>query len=82
MVGVDGINTKIIKSIIDVTLEPLVDIVNNILLGEIFEIFPNELQISKIIPINSKGAIQSIENYRPISILLVRANIIEMVIHN
>lgn len=77
--GADGLNTKVIKSVIYEILDPIVNITNNILLSGIF---PDELKIAKIIPIYKKGTTQSVENYRPIAILPILSKIIEKVIYS
>ena len=43
-------------------------------------IFPDSLKIVKIIPLYKKGDINSITNYRPISLLLTLSKIFERVI--
>ena len=45
-------------------------------------IFPDSLKIAKIIPLYKKGDINSITNYRPVSLLLTLSMIFERVIFN
>ena len=45
-------------------------------------IFPDGLKIAKIIPLYKKGNINSITNYRPISLLSTLSNVFQRVIFN
>ena len=45
-------------------------------------IFPDSLKIAKIIPLYKKGNINSITNYRPISLLPTFSKVFERVIFN
>ena len=68
-----------IKYIKNEIIEPLTLIIN-----QMFEsgIFPDSLKIAKIIPIYKKGDINSITNYRPISLLPTLSKVFERVIYN
>jgi hypothetical protein len=45
------------------------------------ETFPNLMKIAKVWPIHKGGEKQEISNYRPISILPVFSNILEILTH-
>ena len=59
-----------------------------IILSKIFKasleeaVFPKKFKIAKVIPIFKKGDKQNIENYRPISILLVFSKVLEHIMYN
>ena len=59
--------------------KPLSLIINQMLESGIF---PDDLKIAKIIPLYKKGNINSITNYRPISLLPTLSNVFERVIFN
>ena len=75
--GYDGLSNKIIKTIKNEISKPLTLIINQMITSGIF---PDDLKIAKIIPLYKKGDINSITNYRPISLLPTLSNIFERVI--
>ena len=77
--GYDMFSNKIIKAIKNEISKPLTLIIN-----QMFEsgIFPDSLRIAKIIPLYKKGNINSITNYRPISLLPTLSKVFERVIFN
>ena len=75
--GYDGLSNKIIKTIKNEISKPLTLIINQMITSGIF---PDYLKIAKIIPLYKKGDINSITNYRPISLLPTLSKIFERVI--
>ena len=63
--GYDGISNKMLKYIYKIS-KPLTLNINQMLDSGIF---PSRLNISKILPIFKKGDVNSLNNYRPISLL-------------
>lgn len=74
-----GINTELIKSVLNIILVPLTKCINSCL-GE--GIFPDSLKHSKVIPILKKGCINDPNNFRPISIVPTIGKIYEAIIKN
>jgi len=64
--GFDEIPIRILKCSIHSIAEPLLVIINNSIQNGVF---PDVLKIAKICPIFKNGDKQTIENYRPISML-------------
>ena len=64
--GNDGISTMLLKHLAPVLYKPLTFIINQSLLTGIF---PDKLNLAKVIPLYKKDNTHLIENYRPISIL-------------
>ena len=77
--GYDMFYNKIIKAIKNEISKPLTLIINQMLESGIF---PDSLKIAKIIPLYKKGNINSITNYRPISLLPTLSKVFERVIFN
>lgn len=77
--GYDQISVKILKSFPTPTLHTYVDIINNIISTCIY---PNELKISKIIPIYKSGKKDNMSNYRPIHILPTFSKLIESLLYD
>lgn len=71
------LNLEIILSVSDYLQDPLLLLFNNCVAHGIF---PDCFKVSKIIPIFKKGDKQSVENYRPISIIPVVAKIFEKLV--
>ena len=67
------------KTIKNKISKPLTLIINQMLESGIF---PDSLKIAKIIPLYKKGNINSITNYRPISLLPTLSKVFERVIFN
>jgi hypothetical protein len=77
--GIDMVTKKGITTLIDLIGTKIVKITNNILASGIY---PEELKVAKIIPLYKKGAHDSANNYRPISLLSVFSKILEKIIKN
>lgn len=74
--GIDGFSIKLIKSVLDEIIEPLVYIINlSFERGE----FPSKLKTGLVSPILKKGDSTKMENYRPITVLSTFSKIIERV---
>lgn len=77
--GIDGINTKILKN---------TKIVTSVILSNIFQqslssgVVPQDWKVGKVIPIPKKGNSYSPKNYRPISLTSVCSKIMEHVIYS
>ena len=77
--GYDMFSNKIIKAIKNEISKPLTLIINQMLESGIF---PDSLEIAKIIPLQIKGNVNSITNYRPMSLLPNLSKVFESVIFN
>ena len=76
--GYDEIPAHILKQNTILYIKPLTHLVNSSINKGIF---PDELKIAKVIPIFKSGNKESIENYRPISILSVFTKVFEKVMY-
>ena len=74
--GPDGLDTKLLKLVKHDLISPITNIVNQTLSTGIF---PDRLNIAKVIPIYKKGDSLLAENYRPISLLSSLSKIFEKV---
>ena len=72
-----GINTQIIKTLKNIIVFPLTNLINQCIK---YNIFPTVLKIAKVIPIYKKGDKDDASNYRPISLLPIIAKIIEKIL--
>ena len=77
--GMDGISSKLTKSVIDCIVCPLTHIFN-LSLSE--GVIPDNLKVAKVIPIFKSGDEQLLNNYRPISLLPVFSKLLEKVVFN
>jgi hypothetical protein len=77
--GYDDILEHIVKQCIQAITKPLTHIFN-ISFRE--AIFPDQWKLAKVKPLYKKGYKQNIQNYRPISILLVFAKLLEKLMLN
>ena len=75
----DNIPISIIKKTLDYISYPLLSIINLFLSTGVF---PDRLQISKIIPIFKSDNVSLAQNYPPISILLAFSKIFEGAVYN
>jgi hypothetical protein len=73
----DGISTKLLKSIIDVICIPLAHIFKTSLETGIF---PNKFKYSRIVPIYKSGDPKSCDNYRPIALVSAISKILEKIV--
>ena len=69
--GLDGISSKLIKIIEPAIIKPLTLLINQVLNTGIF---PDELNIAKVIPIFKKDYPTLLKNYRPIYLLSTISN--------
>lgn len=76
--GLDGISTKVIKSIKELIITNLTNCLNK-LLSE--GVFPDTLKVAKVSPIYKSGSKTDPGNYRPISVLPVISKIFEKILH-
>ena len=75
--GHDEISNKIIKSAKNALIQPLMLIINQMLMtGE----FPSDLKISRVKPLFKSGDASLFSNYRPISLLPSFSKIFEYII--
>ena len=70
-----GLNSKIIKSVINEIVYPLTKLINLCIKDSLY---PSVLKIARVIPIYKKGPIDQISNYRPISIVPIFSKVFEM----
>ena len=75
--GLDGISSKLIKIIEPAIIKPLTLLINQVLNTDIF---PDELNIAKVIPLFKKYYSTLLKHYRPISLLSTIAKVIEKMI--
>lgn len=72
-----GLNSQVLKSVIDILVIPLTKIINLCFKdGK----FPQALKITKIIPIHKKGSVKEPCNFRPVAIVPVISKVIELAI--
>lgn len=78
-VGTDDVAVKALKAVANEISEPL-----QILIEASMETgtFPTSLKTAKVIPIFKKGDRESIENYRPVSVLSAFSKVFERVLYN
>lgn len=69
------INVKLIKSIINLIVVPLTDLINLCIKNNVF---PDVLKLSKVIPVHKSGSKDDLNNYRPISLVPILAKIFEV----
>ena len=77
--GPNSISSKILKNNKDVPFKPLCDLINLVFVSETF---PQQLKITKIIPVYKKGNPLDYTNYRPVSLLSNLGTLIEKLIHS
>ena len=76
--GYDGISNQFLKSIKHAITTPLAKIFNlSISTGE----FPENMKLAEVIPLFKKGALDIMENYRPISLLITLSKLLEKCIY-
>ena len=77
--GHDDIPIRIIREVIVNIIEPVTHICNIMLKSGIF---PNQLKITKVVPLYKSKDKQNVANYRPISILPAFSKIAEKLIYS
>lgn len=77
-VGPDCIPSRILKLSAETLSAPLAHVIN---MSFSKGIFPDALKIAKVIPIHKKGKHDSVDNYRPISLLSNIGKVFEKVIY-
>ena len=77
-VGHDNICSKILIAIADEIVKPLAHCIN---LSFSTGIVPKGMKLARIMPIFKTGAVNTLSNYRPISILPTISKIYERVMH-
>ena len=76
--GYDGISNRFLKSVKHAIITPLTKIFNlSISTGE----FPENMKLAEVIPLFKKGALDIMENYRPISLLITLSKLLEKSIY-
>jgi hypothetical protein len=77
-VGVDGFQTRVVKSVSEYIAEPLVHVFNQSFEnGE----FPDRLKLAKVVPVFKSDDKLSVNNYRPISLLSVFSKVLEKLMY-
>ena len=76
--GIDGISNNLLKKIINVIKGPFCYVVNTSLL---YGIFPKDIKVAKVIFLLKFGDQSCVENYRPISLLLVLSKVLEKTVY-
>ena len=77
--GFDGISSQLLKSLKPALTQSLRLITNQILTTGIF---PDKLNIAKVVPIYKKGENTQLCNYRPISLLTAISKVIEKIMYS
>ena len=72
--GIDNINNKTLKTLVEHITEPLVHIFNNCIE---MAIWPDELKMAEVIPIHKSKEKHIATNYRPISLISNLGKILE-----
>ena len=76
--GLDKISAKLLCECADLIAESLCTIFNQ----SIVSVFPDEWKLSKVIPSFKQGNRSDLNNYRPISVILVVAKVFERIIYD
>ena len=76
--GYDGITNFLLKNVVNEIISPLTYILNQSLSnGKV----PDKMKIAKVVPIFKKGHKESLNNYRPISLLTTISKILERLVY-
>lgn len=76
--GFDGISNTFVKDNIDTLAHPLTHVMN-LSLSEAY--VPNDMKLSKVIPLYKKGSKLIMSNYRPVSLLPVISKVLEKIVY-
>jgi len=76
--GPDGISNRILKECADSLSNPLSRLFN---LSFVQGRFPTPWKLANVVPIYKKGDRQSVNNYRPVSLLCTTSKVIERIVH-
>lgn len=74
--GFDDLSTKLVRQLKDVLVSPMTIIINQSLKSGTF---PELMKIARVIPLYKKGDSESVDNYRPVSILPALSKILEKI---
>ena len=77
--GYDEIDISVVKRVSHILCYPLCKIFNSSLSKGIF---PEKLKIAKVVPVFKNGSTDTLNNYRPISVLPVFSKILERCLYN
>ena len=77
--GIDNINTRILKTLVNYIIIPFEHIFNQSIEKLIW---PDNLKSAKVVPIHKAGSKSCISNYRPISLISNIAKIFEKIVNN
>ena len=72
-----GLTAKVVKFVAPIIVEPLTYVINKCFVEGYF---PEQLKISKILPLHKKGSSSDAGNFRPIAIIPVLAKIFEKIL--
>ena len=77
--GTDGYSNKLVKRLKYGIVKPLTMIINSsIKLGQ----FPDLMKIAEVVPLLKTGSTQILNNYRPVSLLVVMSKILEKCVYS
>lgn len=74
-----NLNDRIVKESIEFLVEPLTTLINNSFSQGVF---PEAFKITKVLPLHKKNDVEDVNNYRPISIIVIFAKIFEILLKN
>ena len=79
VVGYDNISMSIIQQVIETISKPLSHIIN---LSLTYDIVPDQLKISRVVPLFKAGDKSNFSNYRPVSVLPAFSKLFERAFYN
>ena len=79
VVGYDNISMSIIQQVIETISKPLSHIIN---LSLTYDIVPDQLKISRVVPLFKAGDKSNFSNYRPVSVLPAISKLFERAFYN
>ena len=77
--GLDNISAKIMRECADLISVSLCDLFDKSLLSGIF---PDDWKRARVTPLFKKGEASDLNNYPPISVILVKAKIFERIVYD